>query len=74
MAQRGQKTPLEERVEIGERWEAGQTDPEIAAAMGRSVWSVCDCLLDRAQQVDCTPVNRAFIPTRANAPVLTTKD
>ena len=40
MAQRGQKTPLEERVEIGERWESGQTDPEIAAAVGRSVWTV----------------------------------
>ena len=40
MAQRGQKTTLEERIEIGERWEAGQTDPEIAAAMGRSAWTV----------------------------------
>ncbi len=40
MAKRGQKTPLEERVEIGERWEAGQTDPEIATAIGRSVWTV----------------------------------
>ncbi len=40
MAQRGQKTPLEERVEIGERWETGQTDPQIAAAVGRSVWTV----------------------------------
>jgi transposase-like protein len=40
MVQRGRKTTLEERVEIGERWEAGQTDPEIAAAMGRSSWTV----------------------------------
>jgi hypothetical protein len=40
MAQRGQKTTLEERIEIGERWEAGQTDPEITAAIGRPVWTV----------------------------------
>ena len=40
MAQRGRGTTLEERIEIGERWEAGQTDSEIAAAMGRSVWTV----------------------------------
>ena len=40
MAQRGRGTTLEERIEIGERWEAGQTDSGIAAAMGRSVWTV----------------------------------
>jgi transposase len=40
MAQRGRKTALEERIEIGERWEAGQTDPEITAAIGRPVWTV----------------------------------
>ena len=40
MAQRGRKTALEERIEIGERWECGQTDPEIAAAIGRPVWTV----------------------------------
>ena len=40
MIQRGRMTTLEERIEIGERWEAGQTDPEIAAAMGCSVWTV----------------------------------
>jgi transposase-like protein len=40
MAQRGRRTTLEERTEIGERWEAGQTDPEIAAAMGLSDWTV----------------------------------
>jgi hypothetical protein len=39
MVQRGRKTTFEERIEIGERWEAGQTDPESAAAMGRSVWT-----------------------------------
>ncbi|NIS83034.1 MAG: DDE-type integrase/transposase/recombinase [Anaerolineales bacterium] len=40
MARRGQTTTLEERIEIGERWEAGQTDPGIATAMNRSVWTV----------------------------------
>ena len=40
MAQRGRRTTLKERIEIGERWEAGETDPEIAAAMDRSVWTV----------------------------------
>jgi len=40
MTQRGRKTTLEERIEIGERWEAGQTDPEIAVAMECSVWTV----------------------------------
>lgn len=40
MVQRGRKTTLEERIGIGERWEAGQTDPEVAVAMERSVWTV----------------------------------
>jgi transposase-like protein len=40
MVQRGQQTSLAERIEIGERWEAGQTDPEIARAIGRSCWTV----------------------------------
>ena len=40
MVQRGRETTFEERMEIGERWEAGQTDPEIAAAMGRPVPAV----------------------------------
>ena len=40
MAQRGQPTTFEERVEIGERWDAGQSDPEIAVVMMRSVWTV----------------------------------
>jgi hypothetical protein len=40
MLQRGRKTTFEERIEIGERWEARQTDPEIAAVMGRPVWTV----------------------------------
>jgi len=38
--QRGRKTSLEERIEIGERWQAGQTDRQIAQAMGFSVWTV----------------------------------
>ena len=32
MAQ-GRVTTLKERVDIGERWEVGQLDPEIAKAM-----------------------------------------
>jgi hypothetical protein len=40
MARRRQTTAFEERIEIGERWETGQTDPEIATAMGLSVWTV----------------------------------
>jgi transposase-like protein len=40
MVRRGQKTTFEERIEIGERWEAGQTDSEIAAAMERRVPTV----------------------------------
>jgi transposase-like protein len=40
MAHQGQKTSFAERVEIGERWEAGQKDPEIAAALGRPVATV----------------------------------
>ena len=40
MRQEGRTTTLEERIEIGERWEAVQTDDEIAQAMGRSQWTV----------------------------------
>lgn len=40
MRQKGRTTTLEERIEIGERWEGGQTDPEIAEAMGCSVWVI----------------------------------
>ncbi len=40
MRRKGQTTTLEERIEIGERWEAGQTDREIAEATGCSVWVV----------------------------------
>ena len=40
MSRRGQTTNLAERVEIGERWEAGQKDPEIAVAMNLPVWTV----------------------------------
>lgn len=37
MRQKGRTTTLEERIEIGERWEAGETDPDIAVALGCSV-------------------------------------
>jgi transposase len=40
MRQQGRTTTLEERIEIGERWAAGQTDGEIAAALGRSRWTI----------------------------------
>jgi transposase len=40
MAPRGRTTTLAERVEIGERWEASQKDPEIAEAMGLRVSTV----------------------------------
>jgi transposase-like protein len=40
MVQRGQRTSLEERIEIGERWESGQTDPQIATAVGRPLPTV----------------------------------
>ena len=40
MIQRGREITFEERIEIGERWEAGQTDPKIAAARGRRVPTV----------------------------------
>ena len=40
MREKGRVTTLKERIEIGERWKAGQTDPEIAQALGCSVWVV----------------------------------
>jgi transposase-like protein len=40
MVQRGQRTSLEERIEIGERREPGQTDPQIAIAIGRPLPTV----------------------------------
>jgi len=40
MARRGQTTDLAERVEIGERWTAGQKDREVAVAMNLSAWTV----------------------------------
>jgi transposase len=40
MGPKGRTTTLAERVEIGERWKAGQNDPEIAAAMGFRVSTV----------------------------------
>lgn len=40
MIRRGQTTPLQERLEITERASAAESDPEIAAALGCSVWTV----------------------------------
>jgi putative transposase len=40
MLRRGQTTTFQERLEITERAAAGQSDPEIAAALGCSVWTV----------------------------------
>ena len=40
MAPKGRTTSLAERIEIGEQWEAGHKDPEIAAAMGLRVSTV----------------------------------
>ena len=40
MTRRGQRTSFQERLEITERAEAGQSDPEIAATLGYSVWTV----------------------------------
>src|SRR6266568_6059032 len=40
MIRRGQTTTLQERLNISERAAAGQSDPEIAAALGCSVWTV----------------------------------
>lgn len=40
MVLRGRRTTFKERVEIGERWEAGQSDPEIATALSLTVWTV----------------------------------
>ena len=40
MLRRGQTTTLQERLEITERAALGQSDPEIAAALGCSVWTV----------------------------------
>lgn len=40
MTLKGRTTTLAERIEISERWQAGQNDPEIAAAMGLRVATV----------------------------------
>ncbi len=40
MIRRGQTTTFQERVEITERAAAGQSDPQIAAALGCSVWTI----------------------------------
>jgi hypothetical protein len=40
MIRRGQTTTFQERLDITERATTGQKDPEIAAALGCSVWTV----------------------------------
>jgi len=40
MIRHGQTTTFQERLDITERAAAGQSDPEIAAALGCSVWTV----------------------------------
>ncbi len=40
MLRRGQTTTFQERLDITERAVAGQSDPEIATALGCSVWTV----------------------------------
>ena len=40
MLRRGQTTTFQERLDINERAAAGQSDPEIAAELGCSVWTV----------------------------------
>src|SRR5215469_5920781 len=40
MLRRGQTTTFPERLDITERAAAGQSDPEMAAALGCSVWTV----------------------------------
>ncbi len=38
MLRHGQTTTFQERLDISERAAAGQSDPEIASALGCSVW------------------------------------
>ncbi len=40
MLRRGQTTTFQERLDMSERAAAGQSDPEIAATLGCSVWTV----------------------------------
>lgn len=40
MSIKGQVTSYAERIEIGERWQAGQSDPEIALALHRPISTV----------------------------------
>ena len=40
MSIKGQLTSLAERVEIGERWQAGQSDPHIAQVMQRPLATI----------------------------------
>jgi len=40
MTSQGHRTTLQERLDILTKAQAGQPDPEIAATVGRSVWTV----------------------------------
>ena len=40
MTHPGRTTTFAERLEVGERWSAGERDPDIAKAMGCSIWTV----------------------------------
>ncbi len=40
MSLRGQPTSLAERIEIGERWQGGQSDGQIAVALGRPIATI----------------------------------
>jgi transposase len=40
MVKKGQPTSLAERVEIGERWQAGESDTQIAIAMDRPIATI----------------------------------
>ena len=56
MLRRGQTTTFQERLDITERAAAGQSDPEIAAALGCSVWTVRKWRR-RGQHQGCTGLN-----------------
>jgi DNA-binding CsgD family transcriptional regulator len=61
LRRRGQTTTLQERLDITERTAAGESDPEIAAALGCSVWTV---------RTWCRRGQRAHAPGRRICPAL----
>ncbi len=52
MLRRGQTNTFQERLDISER-AAGQSDPEIAATLGCSIWMVRKPQSYTAQEGDC---------------------